>query len=232
VLHFPIALSPEVQQVRTVVALTLLATLSAPALAGTIRGRVELVEKSGRKAADLSEVVVYLDGIKSKPQPAKATIVMKGKSFNPHVVVVPIGGVVEFPNEDPIFHNVFSVSGENRFDLDLYKRPKSGQWTFKTPGVARVYCNIHPQMSAVVLVRDSPFFTKAAADGSYVLADVPAGRYTLKAWHERAAGEASLEVAVSSTGETAGPLSLDASGYKRVAHKNKFGRDYSSDEKY
>ena len=67
-----------------------------------------------------------------------------------------------FPNFDGIFHNVFSVSGDNRFDLDLYKRPKSGSWTFQHAGIARVYCNIHPQMSAVVVVRDSPFFTKAA----------------------------------------------------------------------
>ena len=71
---------------------------------------------------------------------------------------------------------MFSVSGENRFDLDLYKRPKSKSWTFQTPGVVRVYCNIHPQMSAVVLVRDNPYFTTAAADGSFTLEGVPAGR--------------------------------------------------------
>jgi hypothetical protein len=78
----------------------------------------------------------------------------------------------------------------NRFDLDLYKRPKSGRFTFQNPGVVRVYCNIHPQMSAVVVVRDSPFFAMAQADGSFAIPDVPAGRYVLKAWHERAPQEA------------------------------------------
>ncbi len=92
---------------------------------------------------------------------------MRGKAFTPHVLAVPVGSTVDFPNDDPILHNVFSVSGENRFDLQLYKRPKSGSWTFQKPGVVRVYCNIHPQMSAIVLVTDSPHVAKTAADGSF-----------------------------------------------------------------
>ena len=156
---------------------------------------------------------------------------MKGKNFIPRVVVVPVGGTVEFPNEDPIFHNVFSVSGENRFDLSLYKRPKSGSWTFQSPGLARVYCNIHPQMSAVVLVRDNPYFSKTAQDGAFAIADVPAGKYVLRAWHERG-GEAARNITVTADGETQVQLTLDASGYKRLPHKNKFGKDYATDEKY
>jgi hypothetical protein len=158
-------------------------------------------------------------------------MVMKGKAFLPRVVVVPVGGSVEFPNEDPIFHNVFSVSGENRFDLALYKRPKSGSWTFQHPGVVRVYCNIHPQMSAVVLVRDNPYYARVAQDGSFSIEGVPAGRHVLKAWHERA-GEVSTEVNVPAEGQAGAQLVLDASGFKRAQHKNKYGKDYSSDEKY
>jgi plastocyanin len=203
----------------------------AAVVAGTVKGRVELIEKGGRRATDLSDVVVYLDGAKARPRPAKATMTMKGKSFIPRVVVVGVGSTVDFPNEDPIFHNVFSVTGENRFDLDLYKRPKVGTWTFQHPGVVRVYCNIHPQMSAVVMVRDNPYFAKAAQDGTFEIADVPAGRYVVKAWNERT-DEPAREVTVPAEGDAQVSLTLDASAFKRVPHKNKFGKDYAEGEKY
>lgn len=218
-------------------------TLALPATlpAGTVKGRVELIEKGGRKATDLSDVVVYVDGARAKPRPARGapvaeplprvTMTMKGKGFIPRVVVIPVGGTVDFPNEDPIFHNVFSVSGENRFDLDLYKRPKSSSWTFQRAGVARVYCNIHPQMSGVVVVRDNPYFAKAGPDGTFAIAEVPAGKYTLKAWNERT-DEPSREITVPAQGDVEVSLTLDASSFKRVSHKNKFGKDYAGDEKY
>jgi len=156
---------------------------------------------------------------------------MKGKAFVPRVVVVPVGGTVEFPNQDPIFHNVFSVSGENRFDLDLYKKPRSGAWTPRHPGLVRVFCNIHPQMSAYVLVRDNPFWARPAADGSFEIAGLPAGKWVLKAWHERS-GEAQRPVTVPEEGALEVSLVLDASKWKRAPHKNKFGKDYESGERY
>jgi plastocyanin len=212
-------------------AVAALGGFAAPARAGTVSGRVELLEKGGRPATDLSEVVVYLEGVKARPRPARATVVMKGKSFQPHLVVVPVGSTVEFPNQDPILHNAFSLSGENRFDLSLYKRPKSGAWTFQAPGIVRVYCNIHPQMSAVVLVRDNPYFTRASADGAFALEDVPPGRYTLKAWHERT-GEVAQPVTVAAQGGARAELVLDASRYKRARHTRKDGSAYGAAERY
>ena len=202
------------------------------AWAGTVTGNVTLLDKGGRPAPDLSDTVVYIEGVASGMKPTRATITMKGKSFSPHVVVIGVGGTVEFPNEDPIFHNAFSVSGDNRFDMELYKRPKVGSFTFQHPGIVKVYCNIHPQMSAVVVVRDNPLFTKAAADGVFTIENVPAGKYAVKAWHERG-GEAGTEVSVTDAGTAEAHFTLDGSTYKAVPHKNKFGKDYSTtDEKY
>jgi plastocyanin len=217
--------------VRSVAVLVTLA-LASPAGAGTVRGKVQLLEKSSRKTADLADVVVWVEGVRVKAEPGRATMGMKGKAFTPHVLAVGVGTTVDFPNDDPIFHNVFSVTRDNDFDLDLYKRPKSGQWKFKNPGIVRVYCNIHPQMSAVVVVRDNPFFTKAGPDGSFEIADVPAGRYPLRAWHERAAQGATTEVTVPASGQAEAKLVLDAASYKRVQHKKKDGKDYGGDEKY
>ena len=204
--------------------------LALPAPAGTVTGRVEVLDKGGR-ARDASETLVYLDGIKGRHRPAKATIVMKGKEFRPRTLAIMAGASVEFPNEDPILHNAFSVSGENRFDLDLYKRPNSRSWTFHHPGIVRIYCNIHPQMSAVILVRDNPFFTRANPDGSFLIEGVPSGRVALKAWHERG-GETSVDITVPADGRVEAQLVLDASSFKRAQHKNKYGKEYSAGETY
>jgi plastocyanin len=204
---------------------------AVPAPAGTVRGRVDVVEKGGKKASDVADAVLWVEGPKVKPRPSSATVTMKGKAFEPRVAVVPVGGTVEFPNQDPIFHNVFSVSGENRFDLDLYKRPKSRAWTARYPGLVRVYCNIHPQMSAYVLVRDNPFWARPAAGGDFEIPDVPPGTWVLQAWHERT-GEASQAVTVPESGAVDVAITLDASKWKPARHKNKFGRDYEAGEQY
>jgi plastocyanin len=214
---------------RAVVALLAITSLAAqrplPADAGTVRGLVEVLEKKGKRAKDVDEVVVWVEGPKVRPEPANATMTMRNKAFEPHVVVVPVGGAVAFPNADPILHNAFSLSGDNRFDLDLYKKPTSRSVTFEHSGIVRVYCNIHPQMSALVVVLDTPFWARPDANGRFSIAGVPPGDWVVKAWHERA-GEVEHRVFVSETGETGLDLSLDASSYKRARHKNKYGKDY------
>jgi len=203
----------------------------APLAAGTLHGTVAVLEKDGKRAQDTDEAVVWVEGPKVRVRPAGATVTMKSKAFVPRVTVVSVGGKVEFPNQDSIFHNVFSVSGENRFDLELYKKPKSGFKVFEQPGVVRIYCNIHPQMSGFVLVRDNPFWARVSADGRFSIPDVPAGTWVLKAWHERS-GESAQTVHVTEAGALEASFSLDASKYKRAPHKNKFGKDYAVGEKY
>jgi plastocyanin len=209
--------------VACVLSISLVCVGSLPA--GTLRGRVEMLEGKGRKARDLSEIVVWVEGPKVAPEPRTATITMEKKRFRPLVVVVPVGGQVAFPNKDPILHNAFSVSGKNRFDLDLYKRPKSKSQTFMHPGIVRVYCNIHPQMFAFVVVRDNPFWARASRDGRFSIEGVPAGTWRVKAWHFRA-GDIEQSVRVTETGVVSLALTLDASEYRRVRHRNKYGKRY------
>jgi plastocyanin len=206
---------------------------ASAAAAGTLQGKVTVVEKDGHAARDQTDAVVWIEG--PKPQtPARAagaTVNMKSKTFVPRVTVVGVGARVEFPNQDSIFHNVFSVSGENRFDLDLYKKPKSASKVFDHPGIVRIYCNIHPQMSGFVLVRDNPFWARVGADGSFQIAEVPAGTWVAKAWHERS-GESAQTVHIPETGAVTASFALDASKFKRAPHKNKFGKDYEVGERY
>ncbi len=217
---------------RVVLSALLLAAFAGDAAAATVTGRVEMTDRNGKPVADLSEAVVYVEGAKARATPLKVAVTMKGKEFRPHLVIVPVGSTVTFPNEDPIFHNVFSVSGDNRFDLDLYKRPKVGEKAFEQPGIVRVYCNIHPQMSAIVVVRDNPWYAQARRDGAFSIEGVPPGRYTLTAWHERAQKATSIELTVTDKGVADAVLPLDGRGFKRVQHKNKFGKDYAGGEKY
>jgi plastocyanin len=201
--------------------------LASQALAGTVTGTAMLKEKRGRIAKDHSSVVVYVDGLREPAPPRLVAIEMKKKTFIPHLVVIPVGSSVSFPNRDPIFHNVFSVSDPNRFDLGLYKRSDGKAHTFTKPGVVKVYCNIHPQMSAIVVVRDNPYYALAQRDGRFRLEGVPAGKHTITAWHEKAREPQTVEVTVPAEAEVEVSLELDSSRFKRRKHKRKDGSDYS-----
>ena len=161
----------------------------------------------------------------SSPWPVAAEITTSNKAFSPHVLVVPVGSTVSFPNHDPFNHNVFSLSEEQPFDLGLYGRGEIRSVRFTHPGVIRVYCNVHAQMSALVVVPDGPYFTQPEGDGSFLVSRVPPGRYLLHVWHERA-DEASQPLEVPSGGLRDVAIQLDARGYRFKPHLNKYGQPY------
>jgi len=214
---------------RTVaVALGAAAAVAAPAAArAQVSGRVSVREAGGKLAADVGNAVVWLEGSAPRARPVRVEMTLDGRSFGPRVVVVPVGSTVVFPNRDPFNHNVFSLSSPNDFDLGLYGRGASGEQHFRHAGLVRVYCNIHPQMSGFVLVRDNGYFTQPGADGSYAIEQVEPGRYTLHVWFERAP-EVTKDVTVPAGGLSGQDVTLDAGGYHYQPHKNKYGQEYGS----
>jgi plastocyanin len=193
--------------------------------AGDVHGRLTVLDKTGPQAVDVGQAVVWLDG-GGAARPVEAEITTSKKSFSPHVLVVPVGSTVSFPNHDPFNHNDFSLSEEQPFDLGLYGRGETRSVRFARAGIIRVYCNVHAQMSALIVVRDNPRFTQPASDGTFVLSQVPPGRYELHGWHERAETEATQPLKVPAGGLDGVALQLDARGYRFKPHLNKYGQPY------
>ena len=191
-----------------------------------VAGHVTILEKHRKPAGDVGDAVVYLEGgAPAAARPSAFEIATSDKEFVPRVLVVPLGSTVKFPNHDPFDHNVFSVSDPNQFDLGKYGRGDAKGHIFASPGLVRVFCNVHPRMVAFVLVMATRFFTQPAAEGSFAIEAVPPGRYTLHVWHDRTP-EVAREVVVGSAGVADLPIELDARGFRWVAHKNKYGEDY------
>lgn len=162
----------------------IVALLITPALlAGTIEGRVK-VHKSVK---DLSNFVVWVETVEGdfSPAPVPVVIDQKDLQFIPHVLVIQAGTTVEFPNSDPVSHNVFSISDVKRFNLGLYQRGAVRQVKFEKPGVVELLCNVHLEMSAYIVVVRSPYFAKTKADGTFRIENAPPGKHRLRLWHER-----------------------------------------------
>jgi len=206
-------------------AATALAGQGAPAGGVRVAGHVAILERGNDKTTDLSSAVVHLDGPHSASRPVTMEIAIHDKAFVPRVMVVPRGSTIRFTNYDPFDHNVFSVSDPTVFDLGQYGRGEGKSWTFTTPGLVQVYCNIHPRMVAYVQVVATKWFTQPAADGSWVLPDVVPGAYTLHVWHDRA-GHVEQALTVPAAGIADVPVQLDARGFRWTPHKNKYGREY------
>lgn len=199
----------------------------------TVTGTVSL---AGAASLDKSDVVAWLIPVAEGARPRvtggrRFKIVQQAKRFQPHVLAVSVGSFVDFPNLDPIFHNVFSLFDGKRFDLGLYEAGTSRGVNFTKAGVCYVFCNIHPEMSAVVVVVDSPYFTTSTAAGTITIADVPPGRYRLSLWHERLkpenAAEYPKDVNVSTANTSLGTIRMiEAKAATGPSHTNKFGHEY------
>jgi plastocyanin len=203
-----------------------------------VAGRVALFEAgSAKPMKDASQVVVWLVPVdaatprRSSSDRPHFRMLQHDKMFEPHLLVVPLRSVVDFPNLDPWFHNVFSLYQGKRFDLGLYEAGSERTVTFDRPGPSFLFCNIHPQMTAVIMAVDSDYFGVSTKTGQVSIGNVPPGKYILHAWHEDAApGTLSAlqrQVSLGAAGNTLPPLSIQV--MKRdTHHKDMYGRDYDT----
>jgi len=214
----------------------------------TIHGRIEVTgrELAGKASqAAIPGTVVWLTPVASGGSGGEASaamlippatpaanlrLVQKNKSFEPHILVVPAGSLVEFPNRDPFFHNVFSLFEGKRFDLGLYEAGTSRMVRFDRPGISYIFCNIHPEMSAVVITLATPLYAIATKDGQLSLTGVPYGHYILHFWSEGMGLEnaqlVTREITIGENTSSLGVIRVPEVNGQRMAHKNKYGRDY------
>jgi plastocyanin len=198
---------------RLIVLVLLLAGLaSAAEISGTIK-------VAGRKGEVPTYVWAEPLDAPAAPKPGHFVVKQQNKEITPRVSVIPVGSTVDFDNQDPILHNVFTKTKPGDFDLGLYKTSKPV--VFKYANTYRVFCNIHPQMTAMIRVVPTSYIAQAGADGRFRL-DVPPGKYRVTAWSERAVKDATAEIPAGSNVD----LALDESQYVELPHKNKFGQDY------
>ena len=166
----------------------------------------------------------------STGHPGPFRLVQKDKQFTPHLLVVPTGSSVEFPNEDPFFHNVFSLFNGKRFDLGLYESGTSRAVHFDREGVSYIFCNIHPEMGAVVVALSTPYFSVTNSTGAVVIHNVLPGTYHLHVWSEAAQSanpvDAERVIQIGATPVHVNEITLQAAADPMEHHKNKFGEDY------
>ncbi len=209
-----------------------------PAAAAEFTVQVELADSrlpSVQKRKDYSGVVVWLEPASGRPHLPRRTYIMtqKGKRFIPHVLPITVGSTVNFPNEDIVFHHVFSNSAEQPFDTDLYPPGESRKMEFRRDGVVRVFCKIHSSMSAVIVVLQTPYFAVSAPDGAIRIKRVPPGQYTLRVWHERASEDTltglARAVSIGEAGLKLDAIRISESGYLDVPHTLRPGSEHPAE---
>jgi plastocyanin len=209
-----------------------------PVWCASVSGTVALADSRDsavRRHKDFSGVVLWLEPANGAAPlasaPRRVEMKQQNKQFLPHVLAVPVGASVDFPNFDPIFHSAFSNYSGQTFDVGLYKPGTSKSVVFTRPGIVRVFCNIHPTMSAVIAVLDTPWFAVSRASGDYEIRAVPPGDYQLRVFHERAAEDTLNGLKRRVTVAQALPqvlslITISETGYIPAPHKDKYGKDY------
>ena len=192
---------------------------------------------AGAMEKDASRIVIWLVPTDAMQRVSTTTtqrshyrLLQRNKRFEPALLVVPVGSVVDFPNADPWFHNVFSLYRGKRFDLGLYQAGAQRAVRFDRIGPSYLFCNIHPEMTGVVLALDSELFGTTDKNGHYSIAGVPPGKYVIHAWYENATPESLQalvrQVAIGNGNQTLPPISVRAVKHAPAGHKNKYGQDY------
>ena len=222
-----------------VLVLSLVSVSSGQSEGSTVEAQVIVNYVHGKASQSGNEdVVVWLMPLDHdmRQAPARARhyqMVQKDKQFHPHVLAVPVGAPVEFPNLDPWFHNVFSLYKGERFDLGLYEAGTSRTVHFDRPGVSFIFCNIHPEMSAYVLALETPYFAVSNRRGQIRIANVPPGRYRIEVWFERAEStemaKLSREVTVTDPTTSIGRIEVRESPLAIPPHDDKHGQPYQTD---
>ena len=210
----------------------------------TLTARVAVTPMGEGKPAesrDANNVLVWLTPVGGAIKPVAfrqsqpARLVQKNKSFDPHLLVVPVGSVVAFPNHDPFFHNVFSLFEGKRFDLGLYEAGSTRDVHFDKPGIAYIFCNIHPEMSAVVLTLSTSLYSVADSGGGFHIARVPQGEYELHVWIEGVAqpllNRMVRRVHVAPDSVDLGVIEAPAVLLKATPHTNMYGQPYDRNAK-
>jgi plastocyanin len=208
----------------------------------TVTGQIEVKSEGSAPNGKRSRanVVVWLTSLDDRPglrpvsegSSAKLPrLVQKDKRFDPHLLVVAAGTPVEFPNRDPFFHNVFSLFEGKRFDLGLYEAGTTRVVRFDRPGVSYIFCNIHPEMSAVVVALKTPYYGISDAAGKITMEGVPEGRYSMQVWAESASVDSlkalARQITISSNSHSLGAVRI-VEDSPPGPHKNKYGRDYDA----
>jgi plastocyanin len=214
-----------------------LSVIGIHAQTATVRAKVE-IEGGAKSHAALPSTVIWLIPMAGSAISNSSTTISSGqlvrltqknKAFDPHVLVVPAGSAVEFPNRDPFFHNVFSLFEGKRFDLGLYEAGTSRIVHFDRPGISYIFCNIHPEMSAVVITLNTPFYAVQHGEGQIEIPNVPFGRYQFHTWSEgnrpESAPAPGREFTLAEVSPKVVVVRVPAIN-QSLAHKNKYGRDY------